>query len=264
MRSLILLLGWMLMAHQPLWADSMDSFANSIQAIFLSVNGEVKVIPANGKKPITAEKDMVVKEGARIIARNSSSAVLRMFDGSELTVSPKTEFELTKLQKLSDKDKVLKFELFIGKIAAAVKALTTSKSSFEIEAGGVVCAVRGTHYWMECDPQTKKVFLNVDEGKVLVQQNGHTSELVTAGEHRIFNNLHMTAPKGTSLKSLSMDVGAVPAADNSSSSPLDNPALKSMVKNSQTVNQTNKTNLVKTIQQNSVVGLHVGSGETAP
>jgi len=253
----------MVAAAQPLWADSADSSSNPTQAIFLSVNGEVKVIPVNGKKTIDAEKDMVVKEGARIIARNSSSAVLQMFDGSELTVSPKTEFVLTKLQKPSDEDKILKFDLFIGKISAAVKALTTSKSSFEIEAGGVICAVRGTHYWMECDPQTKKVFLNVDEGKVLVQQNGHTAELVRAGEHRVFNNLHMTAPKGTSLKNLSTDVGSAPVTSGSSS-PLDNPALKSMVKNSQTVNQTNKTNLVKTIQQNSVVGLHVGSGETAP
>jgi hypothetical protein len=207
---------------------------------------------------------MVVLEGARIITRPDSSAVLRLFDGSELTVAAQTEFALTRLQKTSEKDKVLKFDLFIGKLEAVVKALETAKSAFEIESGGVVCGVRGTHYRVECDPKIKKVLVMVDDGKVWVQQKGHPAQLLTAGEHRLFNDLHMTAPKGSSVNDLSKDVSSSSSSAVSQSSPLNNPALKSMVKNSQEVNQTNKTNLTHTIQQNSSIGLHVGSGETGP
>ncbi len=264
MQATILMLGWMLLAGQPLWADNISSTSQPNQAIFVSVDGDVEVILDNGKKTIAAKKDLTVIEGARIIAKTDSSAVLRLFDGSELTVSPQTEFALTKMQKPSAQDKAFKFDLFIGKLEAVVKALTTANSSFEIEAGGVVCGVRGTRFWMECDPRIREVLLNVDEGKVAVQQKGHPTQLVKAGEHRIFNDLHMTAPKGTTPQELPSEVGSAPVSAGTSTSPLNNPALKSMVHNSQEVNQTNKNNLVHTIQQNSNLNLHVGSGETAP
>lgn len=261
---MILLLGWMVMAAQPLWAKGAPASPDPVQAIFISVDGDVSVVLGKGQKALPAKKDLTVTEGDRIIARNDSSAVLRLFDGSELTISPNTEFQLTKLQKPSKKDKVLKFELFIGKLAALVKALTTAHSSFEIEAGGVVCGVRGTRYAMEFDPQRREMLLIVDQGAVYCTSKGHAPLIVRAGEHHIFDDLHVTTPKGRTLDQLFQEVGNPPTGSGTPTSPLNNPALKSMVHNSQEVNQTNKTNLTHTIQQNSTLNLHVGPGETVP
>src|SRR5581483_9279065 len=71
-------------------------------------------------------------------------------------------------------DKILKFKLIVGQIFASVKKLTTSKSSFETEAGGVICGVRGTEYSMFFDPATGKVNVVVLDGAVWVTSGGQT------------------------------------------------------------------------------------------
>ncbi|HTA76539.1 MAG TPA: FecR domain-containing protein, partial [bacterium] len=129
-----------LMSGFALASDAPSS--NTIQAIFTQVRGKVQVLVPNRKKPKKAQKDLVVTQGDRIMAQEDSSAVLRLFDGSELKIEPNTEFVLSEMQKPSDQDKNFKFSLFIGKLTAVVKKLTSASSSFEIEAGGVVCGVR--------------------------------------------------------------------------------------------------------------------------
>lgn len=157
------------------------------QGIFTSVNGKVQIKSKSGNKTREAKKDSTVLEGERITTGKDSSAVLRLFDGSELKVSSKTEFWLSKLQTPSVKDKVLKFKLAFGQLAAKVKKLASSKSSFEIEAGGVVCGVRGTEYTYSYDPVTNKVTVKVLEGTVFMNSGGQTY-LFTAGQTIEFDN----------------------------------------------------------------------------
>ena len=172
---ILVLLASPLLAVNP----SVSSLNN--QAIFKSVNGEVQVKTKKGhKKTIVAQKKLIVGEGDRIITQKDSSAVLSLFDGSELTVLPKTDFVLSKLEKPTAQDKILQFKLFVGKLVAEVQKLTTSSSSFEIEAGGVVCGVRGTHFSMESDGHHHpQVLLQVFSGSVYTI-DGH-------GNHYIFN-----------------------------------------------------------------------------
>jgi hypothetical protein len=140
------------------------------QGIFTAVKGQVEVKTKKGHKAKTAEKDLTVFEGDRVITQDQSSATLRFFDGSTLDISPNTEFVLSKVQKPSDttQDKILQFKLIVGQLLAAVQKLTTSKSSFEIEAGGVVCGVRGTRFSLECvsGQHAPQVVLKVFEGTV--------------------------------------------------------------------------------------------------
>lgn len=157
----------------PLWA--------STAAIFTSVTGKVKVKDAQGKKTRTAEKDASVVEGETITAGADAQATLQLFDGSELKVSPSTSFVLEKMQQPSLKDKVISFKLELGKLFASVKKLTSSKSSFEIEAGGVVCGVRGTEYWMDFNPTTGKVDVFVADGTVWSTADDQT-EVLHAGQ----------------------------------------------------------------------------------
>jgi len=147
----------------PLRLSAADSVKN--QGLFTSVNGQVSIKSTSGTTR-EAKKDSTVKEGEKISAGADASATLKLFDGSELKVSPKTDFRLSKIQKNDDGGKVLKFKLFFGKLLAKVQKLTTKKSAFEIEGGGVICGVRGTEYSMQYNANTGKVDIFVLDGTV--------------------------------------------------------------------------------------------------
>jgi hypothetical protein len=165
------------------------------QGVLTSVNGKVQIKSKSGKKTRKAKQNSTVVEGERIVTGTDAKATLQLFDGSELNISPKTDFQLTKLQKPSAEDKVIQFKLFVGRLFASVKKLASSKSSFEIEAGGVVCGVRGTKFAFEFDPGKNHVGLRVDEGTVYTNWNGHTS-LFTAGQNGDFTNGNLNGNTG--------------------------------------------------------------------
>ena len=147
------------------------------EASFTAVAGKVEVKDAEGKHTRSAKLDGQVTEGETISAGADGQATLRLFDGSEVKVSPNTAFTVEKLQQPSLQDKVIQFKLSIGKLFAVVKKLASSNSSFEIEAGGVVCGVRGTEYSMEYNPSTGKVDVLVVTGTVWSTSNGQTQIL---------------------------------------------------------------------------------------
>jgi hypothetical protein len=161
--------------------------SKSTQGLFTSVTGRVKVTSASGKKTRAAQKDSTVAEGERIVTAKDSKATLRLFDGSELNISPNTDLALTKMQKPSGQDKILQFKLFVGNLLAKVKKLASARSSFEIEAGGVVCGVRGTQYDYSYNPTAHRVTVHVDEGAVYLNANGQ-KYLFTAGQTASFIN----------------------------------------------------------------------------
>lgn len=157
------------------------------QGLFTSVSGTVKVTSKSGAKTRTAQKDSTVVEGEQIVTGKNSEATLHFFDGSDLNISPGTKLVLTKMQKSPTLDKILLFKLFVGNLLAKVQKLATSKSSFEIEAGGVVCGVRGTQFDYSYDPANQKVTVKVDDGKVWVDVNKNTYVFI-GGQKGIFLN----------------------------------------------------------------------------
>ena len=176
-----LFLTLMALSVSVLWAD-VPAPVN--QGVFTSVTGKVQV--KKKKKSRQVHKDSTVKEGDRIVTGPKSSAVLRLFDGSELSISADSSLGLTKLQKPTETDKLMKFKLFVGRFLAKVQKLASAKSSFEVEAGGVVCGVRGTQFEMGFNPNTGKVGLDVTEGSVWVTSDGQTHTF-GAGQQGVFN-----------------------------------------------------------------------------
>ncbi len=162
-----------------LWAVS--------EGIFTSVTGKIEIRGHQGHMLRIAEKDSTVTEGERIVAGADAQATLQTFDGSELTITPNTDFWLDKLQKPSDNDKTIHFKLLLGQLMAKVTKLLTAKSSFEIEAGGVICGVRGTQYQVKYDPATNTVFLGVLDGTVYANANGQTTDY-GAGSSAVYHN----------------------------------------------------------------------------
>ncbi len=157
------------------------------EAIFTSVSGKVEIKGHKGHMLRIAEKNTTVVEGERITTGPHSQAQLQFFDGSQMIVSPGTDFWLEKLQKPAANDKVLQFKLEFGKLVAKVQKLISAKSSFEIDAGGVACGVRGTEYSMFYDPKSGKVDVLVLDGTVWATGNGQTQTL-GAGQGGSFIN----------------------------------------------------------------------------
>ncbi len=169
------------------------------EAIFTSVTGKVELKGQKGHKSRPARPDATVVEGQRIMTGSDGKATLKTFDGSEIQISPNTDFQLTQLQKPSAVDKVIQFKLFVGKLFASVRKLASSKSSFEIEAGGVVCGVRGTQYSVFYDPATGKVDVVVKDGTVWTTADGKTQEFHGGQGGTYFNgnwDLHLPPAAG--------------------------------------------------------------------
>jgi hypothetical protein len=147
-------------------------------AVLTSVSGKVTV--KRGSKTVTLHQDSKVHEGETLTTAKDAKATVRLFDGSELQVKPETKVVLAKVQKSGAADKVLKFKLLLGKLFASVQKLASSKSSFEIEAGGVVCGVRGTQYEVDYDGH-EHVDLFVHEGNVWANAGGNTFQYGPGG-----------------------------------------------------------------------------------
>lgn len=188
---LFLLLGACLVAG-PSWS-AIDQL--STQAYFASVKGKVTVQNPTRTKNRTAHKQSRVQEGDRITTGKKGKATLVMFDGSELEIGPESSMTIAKLEKPSALEKVLKFKLLVGHLLARVKKLATSSSSFEVEAGGVVCGVRGTVFAIQYVPSTHSLFVNVVEGAVYTQQ-GSKEITLAAGQRAHFTHVPTSMPNG--------------------------------------------------------------------
>jgi hypothetical protein len=174
--SAVLLLG---LSAGPVLAQS------SPMGSFLSVKGKVLVKnPSGGSRPAKVGKQ--VAAGESIVTDKDAEAAVRFFDGSQVALKPGTDFRLVKLEKPSDKDKALKFKILIGELLAKVEKLTSPRSSFEVEAGGVVCGVRGTEFSMRYD-SAHHLDLHVSNGSVYAKAGGQTS-LFNAGDTGHFTN----------------------------------------------------------------------------
>lgn len=177
------------------------------RAVFTNVKGKVEV-KKKGSKNRSVKKDSTASVGDRIVADKDANATLRLFDGSELKIGSKTDFQLTKLTE-GEKDKNIKFKLAAGKLWAKVKKLASRRSSFEIEAGGVVCGVRGTEYSVQYDPESGKVILDVDDGTVWTDSNGQTHTFTAGQDGEFLNGNLQTDPddQGNNQGSVNGNVG---------------------------------------------------------
>ena len=189
--TLLALLGAYL-AVGPSWSDVNSQ---STQAHFASIQGKVTVLGSDRSTERKARLNSKIREGERVITGKESSATLVMFDGSELKVSAKTAITLSKLQRPSPENKILEFKLLVGHILAKVKKLTSSSSSFEVDAGGVVCGVRGTVFAVQYVPSTHSLFVNVVEGSVYTQM-GQKEITLAAGQRAHFSHVPTSMPNG--------------------------------------------------------------------
>ena len=157
-------------------------------ATFNSVAGKVTVKNVLGKTR-KVKIGSTAKAGDTVTVSQTGQATLQFFDGSELDLKPQSQMVLKTLEHPSLVQKTLKFELKFGNLFARVKKLLNSTSSFEVEAGGTICGVRGTQFSFGFDPGTNNIHLGVQEGTVWFTFGGQT-QFFNAGQHFDFHNGH--------------------------------------------------------------------------
>jgi hypothetical protein len=150
-----------------------------------SINGTVSLTGPGTQPARLAHKGEEITEGEKVHTGPGASATLLFFDGSRMVLRSNTALYISQVKSLPNQDKILRFKLALGNLLAKVTKLASSHSSFEIDAGGVVCGVRGTQYSMDFDPASEKLNLRVSEGSVYAQFHG-TQTILNAGEELLF------------------------------------------------------------------------------
>jgi hypothetical protein len=140
--------------------------------------GEVTIYSRNAKGQVEKRKASppeALDRFDRIVTGKKAKAFLQFREGGTVEVGPESDVMVAELEEGTDFK--ARFLLTLGKVKAAVRKLTTATSKFEVEAGGVVAGVRGTHFEVDHDPEKKQVTAKTYEGEIYAKRGGKTETL---------------------------------------------------------------------------------------
>lgn len=158
------------------WAD--DSTQSSQAQLFVAkVKGEAFVIHEGKQHPADSPEPLFESDG--VTTGDDGLVYLEFQNGGTVELGAKSNITIKKLE-ITPQDFRTRFFLAWGKFRAKVKKLTSSNSSFEVEAGGVVAGVRGTVFGVDYDQAKKEVDAETYEGSIFTRSGGK-EEIVDKG-----------------------------------------------------------------------------------
>jgi hypothetical protein len=125
-----------------------------------------------------------VKEGSelglgdQIQLENDAQAVLMLNGEAFVQLGPGTHLAVAQLETQSPNGFISRLKLLGGRILVQVPKLGETRSAFEVDGGGVVCAVRGALF--ETELRGEELETRTYEGETLVSTDG-IKESVKAG-----------------------------------------------------------------------------------
>ncbi len=142
--------------------------------------GNVKVLKENQSQWQQAIVGTRLEEGDRIAVGDDTEVVLSLKSHTLVHLDEDTEMGISQLEENQSEGFLSRLKLMTGSILSDVKKnLSESRSSFEVEAGGVICGVRGTVF--EVANNGGQVQTSTDEGVVEVKTSQGSQE-VRAGQ----------------------------------------------------------------------------------
>jgi len=132
--------------------------------------GEVKVRKGKSPKWIAARPNMPLRANDAVRTFVESEATLRTSEGTIIKLGENATFEIQELSGTVGGSSKTSVKILTGSLAANVKKLVGSKSSFEFETPTAVAAIRGTK--LGIDVKDSKTSVKVYEGKVYVKPIG--------------------------------------------------------------------------------------------
>ncbi len=152
-------------------------------AVLAVLNSGVDASRGGGEFQAALDGD-VFATGDVVRADDQGRAVLTFFDGSTISVDPKSRVRVASLTKTSSGGIQLQIEQTAGRTWASVSKLASAESRFEIKTPSMVATVRGTTFEtiVETQPDGKVVTtIKTSEGEVLVQAAAGGEVRVPAG-----------------------------------------------------------------------------------
>jgi hypothetical protein len=185
-RHYLLVLGslfFLMIPHPSLWADIEPSLEDILPVYFIDdIQGEgnVQILKEGDKDWQKAKIGTRLEEGDRILAGDDTEVVLSLKSETLIHLDEDTEMTVTRLAENPSDGFLSRLKLLTGSLLSDVKKnLGESRSSFEVEAGGVVCGVRGTVF--EVSANGDQIETSTDEGIVQVDTS-KGSQQVKAGD----------------------------------------------------------------------------------
>ncbi|SRR5579871_4293091 len=157
-------------------ADDADN-AQPTQLFVAQAQGSVYVLRGGAQHQANPPEPLVESDEVKTDA--NSKAYLEFQNGGVVELGPNSDVRVSQLDTTGSDFKA-RFLLAWGKLKAKVMKLTTAKSSFEVEAGGVVAGVRGTVFGVDYDKDKKQVNAQTFEGSIFTKAGGR-EEVVEKG-----------------------------------------------------------------------------------
>lgn len=156
----------------------------SLEYSIEDIKGTGLILLVDTAVPESAVEGESVQVGDELITKDNSEMTLALNDNTMVHIAADSQVRVADLAPNSSQGFTSRIELLLGNILSEVEKLNESKSSFEIEAGGVVCAVRGTAF--EVQKQGDVVSTSTFHGNVEMEKDGH-KQSVPAFEHSAYS-----------------------------------------------------------------------------
>lgn len=156
----------------------------SLEYSIEDIKGTGLILLVDTTMPESAAEGESVQVGDELITKGNSEMTLSLNDNTMVHIAADSQVRVADLAPNTSQGFTSRIELLLGNILSEVEKLNESKSSFEIEAGGVVCGVRGTAF--EVQKQGDVVSTSTFHGNVEMEKDGHTQS-VPSFEHSTYS-----------------------------------------------------------------------------
>ncbi|HEY5039504.1 MAG TPA: FecR family protein [bacterium] len=157
---------------EPSLGDIMTGYViEDIQGV-----GKVEILKDGKTNWKNAREGQILEESDSIRVGDGTEVVLSLKSDTLIHLDEGTEVLVSELSQNQTQGFLSRLKLFAGAVLSDVKKnLEETKSSFEVEAGGVVCGVRGTVFEVAKDGQN--VETTTHEGVVAVKTDSGNQEV---------------------------------------------------------------------------------------
>jgi hypothetical protein len=161
-------------------ADPGNAGPEPVQYVLEDIQGsDVQVLETGADQWAAGQEGEVLESGDELKVGADSQATLMLQSDTSVQVSPNSDVKIDQIADNHQGGFFSKLKITAGQLLADVrKHLDESQSTFEVEANGVVCGVRGTAF--EVNAQGDEVQALTHEGTVEVKTAGQDN-LVQAG-----------------------------------------------------------------------------------
>ena len=158
-------------------ADDASGSNQPTQFFVAQVKNEVYVVHL-GKQQIPNPPEALA-ENDWVRTGTNGKAYLEFQNGGVVEIGPGSNLKVSQLD-ITPRNFKARFLLAVGEFKAKVAKLTTASSAFEVEAGGVVCGVRGTIFGVDYDKTQNDISAQTYEGTIFTRSGGK-EELIQKG-----------------------------------------------------------------------------------